>query len=78
MLNEKQVKFLEDNSLKIQLDIDHYRDHCSVDIYNPEYSVYGSCSKIHEIEMEIQSMIDFLIDQEYVYEPGKMSEDEEV
>lgn len=77
MLSENQIKFLNDNSLKIYLDINHQCDHCDIDIYNPEYSVYSGGSHISEIELEIQSMIDFLIDQEYVYTPEVISEDEE-
>ena len=76
MLTENQIKFLNDNSLKIYLDINHQSDHCYIDIYNPECSVYSSSSHISEIELEIQSMLDFLIDQEYVYVPS-ISEDEE-
>lgn len=71
MLNEKQIKFLKDNSLRIQLDIEYSGEgRCYIDIRDPEYSVYSSSSKIDEIEMEIISMIDFLIDHD------EMSDDE--
>lgn len=77
MLSENQIKFLNDNCLKIYLDIDHQCDHCDIDIYNPEYSVYASGSHISEIESEIESMVDWLINQKYVYTPNSISEDEE-
>lgn len=76
MLNEKQVKYLKDNSLKINLDIDYSGEgRCYIDIYNQECSVYASSSQIDEIETEIVRMVDFLID----YDEGDvdaMSEDE--
>lgn len=80
MLTERQIKYLKDNSLKIHLDIDHCNGHCYIDIYRPEYSVYSSYPEIDEIEGEIQSMIDFLIDQDegdVDDESDTMSEDEE-